>query len=130
MVGKLFWGTSGTGRCLPQGVRSAVATGGCRQHVWVDLPLGPEPAARGARRGTWGGADHAAVVEPFSGAPRARPALEGRAVRGRAAGLADRTLRSDAAAAGCGSRVARPLRQPRVPRQAAVVIGGEKSHCL
>jgi len=65
----------------------------------------------------------AAAVEPFSGAPRAWPALERRSLRSRAAGLADRTLRTDPSAPGPRGGLPRPLRQSRFPRHTAGLIG-------
>ena len=41
--------------------------------------------------------------------PRARPAAEGKALRGRVAWVANGSIRTDSAAAGSGSRFARPL---------------------
>src|SRR5262249_53132716 len=82
----------------------------------VDLSLGAEPAARGARRRARRRADHAAALEPIPRAPRARPAALDRAVRGRAARLAARQVRPDATPPGRRGGLARSLRASRVSR--------------
>src|SRR5262249_44385651 len=81
----------------------------------LDLPVRAKLAAGGAGGGAPRRADHATAVERVPRAPRAGAAALGETLRGGAARLAARTLRTDHAPAGRRSRTPRPLRPAAVP---------------